>query len=184
MKKTILAIAMATTLSLSGCAGLDTRGTSEYLLATATIASTFEITKKRHDRLVGPLTASKDKFSDEEKEILKVQLGRIQGVASRVEALQGSGQSAAKILAATGVFDDYAELRDAYSIALDIVVSHVDDFPVILKYDILAQERDAKRLDAAITVLLARPDGTNYSEGLSSILALARSAAQIAIAVG
>jgi len=179
MKKLLLPMMLSVSILLTGCAG----GTS-YLNAAATIASTYDVARHRHKELVEEIIKHVEVFSEEEKALLKVQLARLKAVRANIENLKNSHDKGEKILLGSGILDDYAELKDAYMIAMDIVMSKIDLYGVDLKYALLAQQRDIKKIDGAVQVLLSKPDGNDYGSSLNSILKLIRSAAQIAIAVG
>ena len=184
MKNLLLSLVLSVSVLLTGCAGLDSASSAKYLSAAATVAATFDVARDRHDRLVRALISHKEVFSEEEQGLLKIQLARLKAVRVNIEALKETHSRGEKVLLGSGVLTDYAELRDAYSIALDIVMSKVDKFSITLKYDVLAQERDVRRIAQAVEVLLAKPDGKDYSQSLNSILMLVKSAAQIAVALG
>ena len=170
MKSTLLIL----TLLLAACGG----STSKYLLATATIATTLEAAEDRHERLVSTLSSYKETFSEEEQEILKLQLERLDFIKLEIDALKDS--TTGKLLLSSSLSRYYAEVRDAYGVLIDIVGSHLDEFPIIVKYDIKSQERDAKILDNAIASILS--DREIEEEGVNNILAVIKMATQIAVA--
>jgi len=174
MKKTLLAILLAT--SLVSCSGMNIDQT-RTIIAVAEIEGSSKVAVERHARLVKDLQSYKHLFSQIERDIIKRELDKIEAFKAEIDA---SKTSLDKVLITTYLIDNYAELRYSYESILDIVRMKLSHYSPQTRLDVMAQIRDAKRIDRSIQVLLEQGDQEN--KALSGVIEFLFTASRIAYA--
>ena len=178
MKKLIIASLLA--IMLGGCTT-----STHYLFNASEAADKYAKVEAAHEGIVEGLVANKDKFTQEELDMLRFQSTRISAVRELLRDNRSMDSDLAKAIAdGSKVLEHYNEVKDAYSIAIMIIEPKADEMPLALKFAIKKQIADARALDKAVMNILSSSDGVSYKEAIEAVLKLVGVAAKIAVAVG